>query len=79
MLLNATADSSTDANTGSRTASRKDEHLRINIDEGVAAKGIETVTVILEELRLAMFCVGTTRVSDLRSDARLIRRDGRAL
>ncbi|HVC43120.1 MAG TPA: type 2 isopentenyl-diphosphate Delta-isomerase [Candidatus Saccharimonadales bacterium] len=42
MLLNATADSSTDANTGSRTASRKDEHLRINIDEDVAAKGVET-------------------------------------
>jgi isopentenyl-diphosphate Delta-isomerase len=42
MLLNATASPSTDANTGSRTASRKDEHLRINIDEDVAAKGIET-------------------------------------
>src|SRR6202140_490706 len=42
MLLNATADSSTDANTGSRTASRKDEHLRINVDEDVSAKGIET-------------------------------------
>ena len=42
MLLNATASPSTDAKTGSRTASRKDEHLRINIDEDVAAKGIET-------------------------------------
>ena len=42
MLPNATANRSTDAKTGSRTASRKDEHLRINIDEDVAAKGIET-------------------------------------
>jgi isopentenyl-diphosphate Delta-isomerase len=42
MLLNATADTSTDATPGSRTASRKDEHLRINLDEDVAAKGIET-------------------------------------
>jgi isopentenyl-diphosphate Delta-isomerase len=46
MLLNATASSSPDANgqrhTASRTASRKDEHLRINIDEDVAAKGIDT-------------------------------------
>ena len=42
MLLNATANTSTDATRGSRTASRKDEHLRINIDEDVAAKGIET-------------------------------------
>jgi|HubBroStandDraft_6_1064221.scaffolds.fasta_scaffold04579_3 isopentenyl-diphosphate delta-isomerase len=42
MLLNATADSSIDTSTGSRTASRKDEHLRINIDEDVAAKGVET-------------------------------------
>jgi isopentenyl-diphosphate Delta-isomerase len=45
MLLNATASSSPDANgerrTASRTASRKDEHLRINIDEDVAAKGID--------------------------------------
>jgi isopentenyl-diphosphate delta-isomerase len=39
----------------------------------------ETVSVILEELRLAMFCVGALRVFDLRSDARLVRRDGRAL
>src|ERR1700680_5082924 len=38
----------------------------------------ETVTVILEELRLAMFCVGAARVGDLRSDARLVRRDGQA-
>jgi isopentenyl-diphosphate Delta-isomerase len=38
MLLNATADSS----SGTRTASRKDEHLRINVNEDVAAKGIET-------------------------------------
>ena len=42
MLLNATADSSAGTTTGTRTASRKDEHLRINIDEDVAAKGIET-------------------------------------
>ena len=42
MSLNATAGSSIDTNTGSRTASRKDEHLRINIDEDVAAKGVET-------------------------------------
>ncbi len=42
MLLNAAASSSPDAHTESRTASRKDEHLRINIDEDVAAKGIET-------------------------------------
>ena len=39
----------------------------------------ETVSVILEELRLAMFCVGAARVFDLRRDARLIRCDGRAL
>jgi isopentenyl diphosphate isomerase/L-lactate dehydrogenase-like FMN-dependent dehydrogenase len=39
----------------------------------------DTVTVILEELRLAMFCVGTARVTDLRTNARLIHRDGRAL
>jgi isopentenyl-diphosphate Delta-isomerase len=39
----------------------------------------ETVTVTLEELRLAMFCVGAARVADLRSDVRLIRCDGRAL
>jgi isopentenyl-diphosphate Delta-isomerase len=42
MLLNATADHRTDATPGSRTASRKDEHLRINVDEDVAAKGVET-------------------------------------
>src|SRR5580700_2681474 len=42
MLLNATADSSIDTSTGARTASRKDEHLRINIDEDVAAKGVQT-------------------------------------
>ena len=41
MLLNATVSASTDTKTGSRTASRKDEHLRINIDEDVAAKGVE--------------------------------------
>jgi isopentenyl-diphosphate Delta-isomerase len=38
----------------------------------------DTVTVILEELRLAMFCVGAARVVDLRTDARLVRRDGQA-
>ncbi|MFZ0178256.1 MAG: type 2 isopentenyl-diphosphate Delta-isomerase [Candidatus Dormiibacterota bacterium] len=38
----------------------------------------ETVTVILEELRLAMFCVGAARIVDLRTDARLVRRDGQA-
>ena len=32
----------------------------------------ETVIVILEELRLAMFCVGAARVVDLRDDARLV-------
>ena len=42
MLLNATASSSTDTPSGSPTASRKDEHLRINIHEDVAAKGVET-------------------------------------
>jgi isopentenyl-diphosphate Delta-isomerase len=46
MLLNATTSSSTDTNgelrTASRTASRKDEHLRINLEEDVAAKGIDT-------------------------------------
>jgi isopentenyl-diphosphate Delta-isomerase len=42
MLLNATASSSIDTPTESRTTSRKDEHLRINIDEDVAAKGIES-------------------------------------
>jgi isopentenyl-diphosphate Delta-isomerase len=42
MLLNATASSRSDAKPGSRTASRKDEHLRINIGEDVAAKGVET-------------------------------------
>jgi isopentenyl-diphosphate delta-isomerase len=41
-LLNAAASASPDTHTESRTASRKDEHLRINIDEDVAAKGIET-------------------------------------
>jgi isopentenyl-diphosphate Delta-isomerase len=45
MLLNATAKSTPDANgqlsAASRTASRKDEHLRINVDEDVAAKGID--------------------------------------
>ena len=39
----------------------------------------ETVAVILEELRLAMFCVGASRVRDLRRDAHLVRCDGRAL
>jgi isopentenyl-diphosphate Delta-isomerase len=41
MLLNATASPSADTNPGSRTASRKDEHLRINVDEDVGAKGVE--------------------------------------
>jgi isopentenyl-diphosphate delta-isomerase len=45
MLLNETAKPGSHANgkvrTASRTASRKDEHLRINIDEDVAAKGID--------------------------------------
>ncbi len=39
----------------------------------------ETVAVILEELRLAMFCVGASRVRDLRRDAHLVRCDGQAL
>jgi isopentenyl-diphosphate delta-isomerase len=42
MLLNATASAGTDTANGASTASRKDEHLRINIDEDVAAKGVET-------------------------------------
>jgi len=42
MLLNATASASPDTNPGARTASRKDDHLRINISEDVAAKGVET-------------------------------------
>ncbi len=42
MLLNATAESSAATTAGSPTASRKDEHLRINVEEDVAAKGIET-------------------------------------
>ena len=39
----------------------------------------ETVQVILEELRLAMFCVGARRVEDLRARARLTRCDGAAI
>jgi len=42
MLLNATASPGSDAKPGSRTASRKDEHLRINVDEDVSAKGVNT-------------------------------------
>jgi isopentenyl-diphosphate delta-isomerase len=38
----------------------------------------ETVAVILEELRLAMFCVGAAHVGALWSDARLVRADGAA-
>ncbi|MGA7988816.1 MAG: type 2 isopentenyl-diphosphate Delta-isomerase [Candidatus Dormiibacterota bacterium] len=40
MLLNATASASTDTPPVSHTASRKDEHLLININEDVGAKGI---------------------------------------
>ncbi len=39
----------------------------------------ETVAVILEELRLVMFCVGAAQVGDLWSDARLMRTDGMAV
>jgi isopentenyl diphosphate isomerase/L-lactate dehydrogenase-like FMN-dependent dehydrogenase len=46
--------------------------------EGDAALD-ETVSVILEELRLAMFCVGAAHVGDLWTDARLIRRSGAAV
>src|ERR1039457_7147318 len=42
MLLKANTNTRPDAPRGSRTASRKDEHLRNNIDEDVAAKGIES-------------------------------------
>ncbi len=42
MLLNATASASIETAPVSRTASRKDEHLRININEDVAAKGIDS-------------------------------------
>ncbi len=36
----------------------------------------ETVAVILEELRLVMFCVGAARVGNLWTDVRLTRCDG---
>jgi isopentenyl-diphosphate delta-isomerase len=39
----------------------------------------ETVAVMLEELRLVMFCVGASHVGALWSDARLTRNDGRAV
>jgi isopentenyl-diphosphate Delta-isomerase len=39
----------------------------------------ETVAVILEELRLVMFCVGATHIGELWSDARLTRVDGTAV
>jgi isopentenyl-diphosphate delta-isomerase len=38
----------------------------------------ETIAVILEELRLVMFCVGASHVGDLWSDARLTRAGGTA-
>jgi isopentenyl-diphosphate delta-isomerase len=67
MLLNATADSRSDASPGSRTASRKDEHLRINIDEDVAAKGIDAgfdgwrfIHRALPEIDLDDVTLGTT-------------------
>src|ERR1700722_16363419 len=41
MLLNATASPSPVTNPASPTASRKDDHLRININEDVAAKGVD--------------------------------------
>ncbi|HVC05940.1 MAG TPA: type 2 isopentenyl-diphosphate Delta-isomerase [Candidatus Acidoferrales bacterium] len=41
MLLNATVSPSPVTNPASPTASRKDEHLRININEDVAAKGVD--------------------------------------
>ena len=39
----------------------------------------ETVEVILEELRLAMFCVGAGHVDDLESHARITRCGGAAV
>lgn len=42
MLLNATVSPSPATNPASPTASRKDDHLRININEDVAAKGVDT-------------------------------------
>jgi isopentenyl diphosphate isomerase/L-lactate dehydrogenase-like FMN-dependent dehydrogenase len=39
----------------------------------------ETVDVILEELRLAMFCVGAQCVGDLRTRVRITRCDGAAI
>src|SRR5579872_7306212 len=39
----------------------------------------ETIAVILEELRLVMFCVGASHVGDLWSDARLTRTGGDAV
>jgi isopentenyl-diphosphate Delta-isomerase len=41
MLLNATVSPTIATNPASPTASRKDEHLRININEDVAAKGVD--------------------------------------
>src|ERR1700722_11754863 len=41
MLLNATVSPSPVTNPASPTASRKDDHLRININEDVAAKGVD--------------------------------------
>jgi isopentenyl-diphosphate delta-isomerase len=41
MLLNATVSPSSVTNPESPTASRKDDHLRININEDVAAKGVD--------------------------------------
>jgi isopentenyl-diphosphate delta-isomerase len=41
MLLNATASPSRVTNPATPTASRKDDHLRININEDVAAKGVD--------------------------------------
>jgi isopentenyl-diphosphate delta-isomerase len=41
MLLNATVSPGRVTNPASRTASRKDDHLRININEDVASKGVD--------------------------------------
>jgi len=39
----------------------------------------ESVSIILEELRIAMFCTGAAAVSEMWSVARLLRKDGQFL
>jgi isopentenyl-diphosphate delta-isomerase len=71
MLLNATVNPSPEANgkrqTASGTASRKDEHLRINVEEDVAAKGVDAgfdgfrlVHCALPDINLADVSLETT-------------------